>query len=273
MSETEKSESALMAKASRSPRYWGFAQISFVVLMLSLMVLFIALGTWQVERLAEKEALLATVEARFDLAPQPFPASGNWDALDAQTLDYARFELAGTFDNAATVLVFTNLPDPAGRYGGVGYWVMAPFSLDGGGIVWVNRGFVPEAAAADFADGGDAPEGQVTIEAIARRPEQANSFTPEPDFEARREWVRNPGRLSAFLDNPAAPVAPATLDRIAGQPGDLPQGGETQITFPNRHLEYAGTWYLFAAITPIMLGFWLWRQRRPRNLAHEEKDN
>ena len=262
-----------MADASQTRPRWGFTQISFVAFMVGLMGLFIALGTWQVERLAEKEALIAAVETRFDLAPQPFPASEDWDALDPQELDYARFELTGTFDNSYTVLVFTNLPDPAGRYGGVGYWVMAPFFLDDGGIVWINRGFVPQAAAADFADGGAAPQGRVTIEAVARRPEQANSFTPEPDFAEGREWVRNPERLSAFLDDAAGPIAPVTLDRVAGEPGELPQGGETQITFPNRHLEYAGTWYLFAVITPIMLGFWLWRQRRPRNLAHEEKDN
>jgi surfeit locus 1 family protein len=85
--------------------------------------------------------------------------------------------------------------------------------------------------------------------------------------------VRNPERLAAFLDAAGAPVAPITLDLRAGSGDELPQGGETQIYFPNRHLEYAGTWYLFAAITPIMLGFWLWRQRRPTNLAPEEKGN
>ena len=55
----------------------------------------------------------------------------------------------------------------------------------------------------------------------------------------------------------------ATFDLPAGAPGELPQGGETQVTFSNRHLEYAGTWFIFAIITPVMLGFWLWRQTRP----------
>ncbi len=179
MSDSRRSENALTADARQPRRYWGFRQISFVVLMAGLTALFIALGTWQVERLAEKEALIAAVEARFDLEPQPFRP---WRLGRARSgsARLCAFELTGTFDNTETVLVFTNLPDPAGRYGGVGYWVMAPFSLEQGGIVWVNRGFIPDAAAADFADGGDAPEGQVTLEAIARRPEQANSFTLTP---------------------------------------------------------------------------------------------
>ncbi|HTN61521.1 MAG TPA: SURF1 family cytochrome oxidase biogenesis protein [Devosia sp.] len=45
-------------------------------------------------------------------------------------------------------------------------------------------------------------------------------------------------------------------------PGVLPQGGETIVAFPNNHFGYALTWFGFAIITPIMLGFWLWRQRR-----------
>src|SRR5690606_3367382 len=252
---------------------WGFAQISFIVLMLALMALFVTLGTWQVQRLAEKEALIATIEERFHEPPVEFPATEYWSGLTPEALDYRPFELTGTYDHPQTVLIFTNLPDPAGPYGGVGYWVMAPFMPEDGGIVWVNRGFVPDPLAEGYADGGAGPEGVVTIEAVARRPERANSFTPGPNLDTRREWVRDPERLSAFLDDPSIAVAPVTLDRVAGPEGELPQGGETLISFPNRHLEYAGTWYLFAAITPIMLGFWLWRQRKGRNLAQPEKRN
>ena len=263
-----------MEQASVSQRSWSFAQISFVIFMLLLMALFITLGTWQVQRLAEKEAQIATIEARIHEAPVAFPAAGLLTDIDAADLDYGRYLLEGTYDHSGTVLVFTNLPDPVGRYGGVGYWVMTPFNLEDGGIVWVNRGFVPEAMAASFLPGGDAEtDASIAVDGIARRPERANTFTPAPDFAARREWVRDPARLTAFLGDLDSPVAPVTLDRVAGPEGELPQGGETYVTFPNRHLEYAGTWYLFAAITPIMLGFWIWRQRQSRNLAPGPKDN
>ena len=262
----------LMTEAVRPERRWGIAQISFIVLMLALMALFIMLGTWQVQRLSEKEALIATVEERFDQPPAVFPDAGTWDGLDAEALDYRPVTATGSFDHARTVLIFTNLPDPVGRYGGVGYWVMAPFIPEDGGVLWVNRGFVPEAMAETYADGGAGPEGEITIEGVARRPERSNSFTPAPDLAERREWVRDPGRLAAFLESGAS-VAPVTIDLVAGPDGELPQGGETQVSFPNRHLEYAGTWYLFAAITPVMLGFWIWRQRKAGNLAPEEKGN
>ena len=263
-----------MAGERAENKSWGFAQISFIVLMLALMALFVTLGSWQVQRLGEKEALIATVEERFHEPPSDdFPAAQDWSSTTPEALDYRPFELAGTYDHTRTVLVFTNLPDHAGPYGGVGYWVMAPLMLEDGGIVWVNRGFVPEPLADAYADGGAGPEGIVTVEGVARRPERTNSFTPAADLDARREWVRDPERLSVFLDGSPVAVAPVTLDRLAGPEGELPQGGETLISFPNRHLEYAGTWYLFAAITPIMLGFWLWRQRKGGNLAQPEKRN
>lgn len=262
-----------MTDIRQPTRRWGFAQISFVVFMLALTALFITLGTWQVQRLAEKQAMIATVEERFDQPPVAFPDAALWDGLTAEALDYRPFLVTGRYDHSRTVLIFTSLPDPAGTYGGVGYWVMAPLMLEDGGVVWINRGFVPENLAATYIEGGVGPEGVVTVEGVARHPEQANPFTPGPDHAGRREWVRDPVRLAAFLEDASAPVAPVTIDRVAGPEGELPQGGETQIVFPNRHLEYAGTWYLFAAITPVMLGFWLWRQRRSRNLAQRENHN
>lgn len=264
-----------MAGASNAKRgTWGsLSQWTFVVFMVLLMILFVTLGTWQVQRLEEKEALVARVEARFNQLPEPFPPAELWSTLAPEALDYRPFEVTGVFAHDLTVLVFDNLIDARGRYSGPGYWVMAPLELADEGVVWVNRGFVPERQATAFARGGPASGGEVTLEAIARRPEQANPFTPGPQVSTRREWVRDPERLELFLPAEMGPVAPVTLDQTAGVPGGLPQGGETRLTFPNRHFEYAGTWYGFALITLIMLGFWIWRQRHPGNLAQRDNGN
>ena len=50
-------------------------------------------------------------------------------------------------------------------------------------------------------------------------------------------------RLTALADPALAPFAPIYLDLPAGEPGALPQGGETRLSFPNNHLGYAITWY------------------------------
>ncbi|MCD7059246.1 SURF1 family protein [Pelagibacterium xiamenense] len=263
----------MAASTAPARRFGSLGQWTFVVFMVLLMALFVTLGTWQVQRLAEKEALIARVEARFNETPAAFPPADTWSSLDPEALDYRPFGASGTFRHDLTVLVFDNLTDANGQFSGPGYWVMAPLETRDGGVLWVNRGFVPESQAAAFANGGLATEGEITIQGIARRPQQANPFTPGPEVAKRREWVRDPERLDLFLPEGMGPAAPVTLDQVAGAPGSLPQGGETQIVFPNRHLEYAGTWFGFALVTLVMLGYWIWRQRHPGNLAERDNGN
>ena len=87
-------------------------------------------------------------------------------------------------------------------------------------------------------------------------------MAPEPNMSDRIEWVRSPERLAAMVDPALAPIAPFYVDLLAGGEGDLPQGGETVVSFTNNHFGYALTWYGFAIVAVVMLGFWLFRQRR-----------
>jgi surfeit locus 1 family protein len=240
----------------RGVRFWGF-----IAFMLVLMALFIALGTWQLERLGEKEQLIANVTARFDETPTPFPIHTDWQALEAGGYDYRPVNLTGTYRPQGTVLVFTSLGEPRGKFSGPGYWVMTPFELATGGTVFVNRGFVPEASGSAFAQGGSLDTGLVSIAGVVRDPEAVGSFTPAPDLARHVEWVRNPPRLAAMAGDLRQPVAPVYIDLPAGPPGALPQGGETVVEFPNNHLGYAITWYSFALLVPFLLFFWIRRQQ------------
>ena len=237
----------------------------FTALMLVLAGTCLFLGQWQMQRLGEKEALIATVDARLDAEPVPVPPAGEWNGLDMDAWNFQPVSLAGTYRYTQTLTVFTALADARGRYSGPGYWVVTPFELAGGGTVFVNRGFIPEQyqEAAVMGDlHGDDP-GIVTIIGLFRPGEEPGFMVPEPNMSARIEWVRNPERMAAMVDPALAPVAPFYVDLLAGAPGDLPQGGETVVSFPNNHFGYALTWYGFAIVAVVMLGFWLWRQTRP----------
>jgi len=238
----------------------------FVVLILILAGVCAFLGNWQMHRLAEKEALIAAVDSRLNSAPIPVPGPESWNSLDTENLVYQPVELTGTYRYTQTTTVFTSLTEPKGRFSGPGYWVMTPFELVGGGTVFINRGFVPQQYQETAAVGdlhGDDP-GPVTISGVFRSPEAAGMMTPEPDMSNRIEWVRDPKRLSAMVDPALAPIAPFYVDLPAGAEGDLPQAGETTVSFPNNHFGYALTWYGFAIVAVVMLGFWLSRQgKRP----------
>lgn len=236
----------------------------FVAFMAVLALVCLYLGFWQLDRLEQKQALIASVEDRIGLEPVELPPVEEWGSLDPEVFNFRPVRLNGKFV-ADTVLVFTSLSDANGSRSGAGYWVMSPLVLERGGTIIVNRGFIPQGAKNLFGGEDPAtkpPTDTVSIVGIARISENANAFTPGADSLDQIEYVRSVERLATMMDQTLAPFAPLYVNQDATGTDDLPQGGETVIHFPNRHLEYAMTWFAFAGVTLVMTLFWLWLQRR-----------
>jgi surfeit locus 1 family protein len=219
--------------------------------------LLVALGVWQLHRLAWKEALIAAVEARAHVAPVPLPPPESWGALDPADYEYRRVEATGVYDLSNQELVFTSMEEPRGIYGGVGYQVMTPLRLANGATVIVNRGFVPEGMKASAAKG---PQGETKIVALMRASERRNLFTPADEPARGVFFTRDAEGLARALR--LGPHAPFTLDAEAG-PDPLPEGGETRLTFVNNHLSYAFTWFGMAAALAGVYGVWAFGRMRP----------
>lgn len=247
-------------KAARLPKRPPISWM-FIVFMAVLTGLFVYLGMWQVARLEQKAALIASVSKRAALSPVALPPVAEWVGFEPETYDFRQVTLTGHFVIGNAVDVFTALVDANGKYQGPGFWAMVPFALDSGGTVIVNRGFVPQTSKVLFDD-TNLTTGTVTISGIARLTEQANGFTPGPDLAKRVEYVRSVDRMSTMMDSALAPFAPLYVNLDAAGSGVIPQGGETKMTFPNRHMEYILTWFSLAAITPLLTLYWFLRQRR-----------
>lgn len=219
----------------------------------------IGLGAWQLERLSWKNGLIALVAQRMAADPAPVPPKPEWAGLDVSAWSYRRVRATGTFDAGAQARVYAVLSDEKGPYGGPGYWIMAPLALKDGGVVVVNRGFAPEGRAelATLAP----PAGEVTVTGTLREPETRNLFTPADEPDKRLFFARDPATIAGGLG--VADAAPFTIDEDAAPTaGALPQGGETRVAFPNRHLEYALTWFgLAGALVAVFLAF-AWRTVR-----------
>lgn len=236
----------------------------FVSFMVMLMLVCLGLGTWQLNRLEQKLTLISRVEARISAEPISLPPAAEWSAFDVEIYDFQPVQLSGTYVPDQTILVFTKLADPVGPKSGVGYWVVTPLVLNTGGTVFVNRGFIPEATKDLFSPLGlgQTPTGVQSIAGIARTSEAENTFTPGPDTAKRIDYVRNIDRLTAMVPIGLAPIAPVYVNANATEPDTLPQGGETKIDFPNRHMEYAITWFSLAGVILVMTGIWLWHRSR-----------
>lgn len=234
------------------------------VLAIGAFLVLVGLGTWQLERLAWKEALLARVESRIHAPPIPLPPPEDWPKLTRDADEYRRVGARGTFDHARELLVFTVRGDDApGPFKGQGYLVVTPLMRPDGPPVLVNRGFVP-AGRRDPATRVDGQvKGEVEVTGLLRLPEEASWFVPANDPGRNAFFRMDPVGLAAARDVKGA--APFLIDADATPvPGGLPEGGGTRVAFPNRHLEYALTWYGLAAALVGVCGALLWTRRRTR---------
>lgn len=201
-----------------------------------------ALGTWQLHRLAWKEGLLQAVAERSTGAPLALHGLADFAELSADGDEYRRVSVRGRFDHAKEIQVYTILGEQKGPFGGPGYWVLTPLALDGGGTVFVNRGFVPPDRRNPATRTAGQLAGDVAVTGLLRAPEQRNLFTPADD-PAKGAWYnRDPAEIAPALG--IADAAPFLVDADgAPNPGGLPEGGETRLVFTNSHLQYALTWY------------------------------
>jgi surfeit locus 1 family protein len=203
------------------------------------LAILLGLGTWQVERLQWKEALIERIDARIHAAPESLPAQAGWTRLNLADEEYRRVFARGHWE-PLEALIFRGSGKVAGGASQPGYWVMGILRLDGGGAVVVNRGFVSLDRKTNEAR--KPPGGPVTVTGLLRAPEERNLFTPKDDPAQGQWYTRDPVAIAAALG--IRDAAPFSLDEEAhtAEPGQ-PAGGATVIDIPNNHLSYAVTWY------------------------------
>jgi surfeit locus 1 family protein len=219
----------------------------------------IGLGIWQLERLQWKEDLIAQIDTRSTMPPQPLPPLADWGSLAPEDYDYRHVEAEGTFEHDKEALVFHGPGFSRKGISTPGYLVLTPLRLASGGIVIVNRGFVPE----NLKDRATRLEGEIAgpvkITGLMRPPEPRNAFTPADDPAAGRYFTRDPALIAAGFG--LAGAAPFSIDADdVPMPGGWPKGGTTEIAIPNNHLSYALTWFGLAfGLFAVFIAF-AWRK-------------
>ena len=201
---------------------------------------FVALGVWQLQRLAWKTELIAQVDARVHAAPAPAPGPTQWSSITRQNDQYRRVVLKGTYRHDRETLV-----QAVTDYGG-GFWVLTPLETPRFTVL-VNRGFVPpdKRDPASRAAGNGA--GPVTVTGLLRATEPGGGFLRANDPAAGKWYSRDVAAIAAARDLPHA--APYFIDADkAANPGGYPVGGLTVVAFSDNHLVYALTWLALALL-------------------------
>lgn len=203
-----------------------------------LLAALIALGVWQLERLHWKLGLIAEMNGHLHAAPISLDDILKLPQQDAQ---YRRVALYGHFENGRESYVFT-----ATDNGLSAYHVVTPFVLDDGRVVFVDRGIVPPELRNPQTRAAGLLEGEQHVVGVWRTPDAPGVFTPAPDLKDRIWYSRNVAVMAKALG--VKPTAPVLVEADAMPvPGGWPKGGQTVVSLPNDHLQYALTWFLLAA--------------------------
>ena len=127
------------APSGRAPRTGRAKTVVTWIAFLVALAILLSLGTWQVQRLHWKEALLADIAERRVAAPVPL---ADIEAMAARggDIEYRPVTVSGVFANNRERHFF------ATWHGQTGYYIYTLLQLADGRFLFVNRGFVPYEA-------------------------------------------------------------------------------------------------------------------------------
>jgi surfeit locus 1 family protein len=207
------------------------------------LAILIALGVWQMQRRVEKHELLAQIAARRAAAPAPIE-------ILLATGAYAAFRHAtavGVFDHKRQAYVHAPRSDRGPTE--LGKKVVAPFRLQTGGTILVDRGWVSDIWPTRDKGLEKEPEGEVEIEGVLRPSTAPRAFTPEPDLAKRVFYARDSAAIATFMG--VSLQSPLILEQTSrlGDPEPLPP---SELNIPDNHLNYALTWFALALVLAII---------------------
>jgi surfeit locus 1 family protein len=213
-------------------------------------LLLIALGVWQLERLEWKRALLADL-SRAIASDTPALDLTEAEAVAASdpSRDFVRVTLRGSFDHRLERYLFST------RGGEPGWQIITPLETSGGRLVLIDRGFVPDA----YKDPRKRPEslvpGTVMITGLLRKPREQGAFTPD-NRPGQNQWYwPDMPALFASLGDSAVHVQEPFLVQALPSPGQPPLPRPLPpdpAAIPNNHLGYAFTWFGLALVLVVM---------------------
>jgi surfeit locus 1 family protein len=226
--------------------------VAGVVVVVCLAIL-IGLGVWQLQRLKWKEGVLARVAAL-----QAAPARPLADVLKAGgDLDFVRASFDCPDLETRPLLRLFAVKD-----GVAGYRLITacPITAAGYSSVLVDRGFIPfEQGQAAMQPGRAALPGPVV--GVLRQGDRPTFVTPKNRVDQNLWYSRDVPAMAAQL-HAAAPVPVYLMVERPAPAGPGPVPAPIPANIPNRHLEYALTWFGLAAALIGVYAAMLLRRRR-----------
>lgn len=206
------------------------------ILVLIGVAFLVQLGTWQLSRAEEKQAIINDVDQRKSAAAIDLAAL---DKLDDK--NYYQMELEGYFDNEHYLLLDNRIHKSM-----VGFEVIQPF-ISQGRVILVNRGWIP--LPRERKDLPDIPEqlGSLVIEGEVNVPGKAIVLIKD-QLSAKNSWPQlvqsiDIKSLSVLFSEIDMTIEPWVLRQKADENPFYRRLWFTINMTPDRHISYAVTWF------------------------------
>lgn len=255
----------MIATASRPRKVAGFS-----IFTATMLIVFVGLGIWQLQRRVEKHALIAALTERLAASPGALPPSSQWATLDAAHDEFRRVRFSATYQAAADAMVYSSGSAVREDISGPGTWAFLPARLPGGETIVINAGFVQntmqDRAQQDRAIKPLLADAPVMLTGYIRFPEKAGLLTPAENLTTRLWFARDHLAMARALrwGGDGAMVAPFYIDlEQPVPPNGIPKPGALEVHLKDDHMQYAITWFTLAAAVVIAFAVWWRAQRRP----------
>jgi cytochrome oxidase assembly protein ShyY1 len=231
-----------------------------IIFVAVLGVVFVNLGEWQLDRLAQRKERNATTIANEQSPVRPYEQVFNHPVTDAD--QWQRVEARGTFDADHQFIV---------RYrsngGADGYEVVTPLHTETGAVL-VDRGFIPLERSTPIPSVAPAPPtGEVTVIGHVRRNERGRRAATTPVNNQMR--LINSDAIATALPYPVKSGYIGLLSIEPEQPG-----GFQPIRLPELsegpHFWYAVQWFMFTAVAVAGIFVFIRSDLRARREERED---
>jgi cytochrome oxidase assembly protein ShyY1 len=225
-------------------------------------IVFVNLGEWQLDRLAQRRERNATTIANEQKPIRPYEQVFTHPIIDAD--QWQRVEARGTFDaDHQFVARYRNSGDADG------YEVVTPLHT-ATGTVLVDRGFIALQHGAQIPSAGPPPPtGEVTVVGHVRRNEKGRRAAITPVNNQMR--LINSDAIAATLPYP---LASGYIGLLTIQPEQ--QGGFQPVKLPDLsegpHFWYAVQWFMFTAVAVAGIVVFIRGDLRTRREEREDAD-
>lgn len=243
--------------------------LGFGLFTLAMVAVFIGLGVWQLQRRAEKHALIAALTEKLAAEPVPLPPASEWSKLTPQKDEFLRVQFSAAYGAGLDAMVFSSGSAVRDDISGPGTWAFMPAQLASGEIVGINAGFVQntmqDRAQQDRAVTRLGSGEPADLVGYIRFPESAGLLTPAANIEKRLWFARDVPAMAQALGwgHDGKTVAPFYVDLEQPVPlSGIPKPGPLHVHLKDDHMQYAITWFSLAGAVVIAFFVWLRGKRR-----------